>query len=91
MDELAAAAATLAMPIDDNADEDEELGSMDNTVGTVEESRAANESARVDKENDPPVPAGSDLGAANPKVSNATFVPRSAHHAPPFTRPCGPH
>ena len=86
MDELAAAAAVVAITTDSNADEDSALGLTSFMLMDVEAPEAADECLDVDKENESGGPATRDLGAANPKVSNATQEPQNMRHAQPLTQ-----
>lgn len=86
MDELAAAAAVVAIATDANADEESALGLTSSTSMDVEAPEAADECLDVDKENKSGSPATRDLGAANPKVSNATQEPQNMRHAQPLTQ-----
>ena len=85
MGELAAAAAAVTITTDANADEDSALGLTSSTPMDVEAPEAADECLDVDKENGSGDPGTRDLGAANPKVSNATQEPQNMRHAQRLT------
>ena len=71
-DELAAAAAVVAMSIDDNAEDELAVGAAIGAVVPNMSVKPSNESFEVGKENHPELPGGCEAGAANPKVPNAT-------------------
>ena len=85
MDELAAAPAVLAMDVESEAEEDEQLGAMADESGDQIGQRSVEEPSAEDKENLPDVPAGGDVGAAILKVSPDTLTLHCSLRAPPFT------
>jgi hypothetical protein len=89
MDEVTAAAAVLAVSIDNYAGEDLEQDSRPATsTGTVEQMFAV-QAMDMDEENEARAPALGDAGAANPKVMNATPLPSSKRCEPPLISPDG--
>ena len=89
MDELATAAAAVAIATDAYAEKDSELGLTFTTYMDVEAQEAAEERINVDKENDISIPAEREVEAGNPKVLNATREPRSTPHAQPLPQVVG--
>jgi hypothetical protein len=89
MDELATAAAAVAIATDAYAEKDSELGLTFTTYMDVEAQEAAEERINVDKENDISIPAEREVQAGNPKVLNATREPRSTPHAQPLPQVVG--
>ena len=84
MDELATAAAAVAIATDAYAEKDSELGLTFTTYMDVAAQEAAEERIDdVDKENHSSTPAEREVEAGNPKVSNATREPKSTPHARP--------
>ena len=89
MDELATAAAAVAIATDAYAEKDSELGLTFTTYMDVAAQEAAEERINVDKENDISIPAEREVEAGNPKVLNATREPRSTPHAQPIPQVVG--
>ena len=87
MDELAAAAAVVAMDTDDFAEMDLEQYAMHDVAAIDEVQRPAAEAAEAQDENKGgnTVPGGPEI--ANPKVANAPRIPRRTRCGPPITRP----
>ena len=68
MDELAAAAAVVAMSVDDNAEEDAALEVIDGSAIAAHAQAPLDGTSKADKENHRDLPEGCEHGAANPKV-----------------------
>ena len=83
MDELAAAAAVVAMAFDSENPEDAELETTVGTVGAAIGEEAAVGSASADEENQQDLPVPRRLGTANPKV----ILHPLASRAPPIRSP----
>jgi hypothetical protein len=78
MDELATAAAAVAIATDAYAEKDSELGLTFTTYMDVEAQEAAEERINVDKENDISIPAEREVQAGNPKIA----APEGRWHVP---------
>ena len=83
MDELAAAAATLAMVVDSENPEVVVLETTAGTVGAAVGDEADDVSASADEANQPDLPVPRRLQAANPKV----ILHSPASRAPPTRSP----
>ena len=83
MDELAAAAAVVAMAVDSENPEDAVLETTVGTVGAAVGEEAAVESTGADKETQPDLPVPRRLGTVNPKV----ILHSPASRAPPTRSP----
>jgi len=89
MDELTAAAAVMAMSVDDFGEEDLEQYAL-HSAATIDEAQPpAAEAANVDSENDEGSTASGGPGIAHPKVTNDPRMPLCTPARPPLTRPEG--
>ena len=85
MDDLAAAASVLAIDVDSDAEEEQELGAAPDDSGDHVGPKSVLEPSPEDKENHPDVPAGGEAGAAHRKVSKPAPTMNRSLCAPPFT------
>ena len=86
MDELATAAAVLAMDVESDAEESSDLEVGSDVQDGRDEQRGDFEVPAMGKENDPGHPDTGVDGAAHPKVMAALFTPRALPHVPLFAR-----
>ena len=75
MDGLAAAAAVVAMAMDEFAGDDLVLEDALVEPTAADEQTLQTDTSEVNKENEHDLPEGCDDGAANAKVSNALIMP----------------
>lgn len=83
MDALAAAAAVVDLPTNEHPGDNSALGSTPTTVSAIKAGESSSCGASVESVSAQVIPSGRDLQATNPKVANATILPRSL----PETRP----
>jgi hypothetical protein len=87
MDEVDAAAAVLAVSVDDFAEEDLEQDARPASFTDPDDQTSAVEPMDVGKENKARTPAVCEVGAANPQVMKATPLPCSKRCDPPLISP----
>ena len=91
MDEVEAAAAVLAVSVDELSDEGMELESVSGAQEAAEARAPASEAIEAEEENKPDLPAGRDDGAGVRKVSAGPRILPSLPRAQHFACPKGPN
>ena len=91
MDEVEAAAAVLAVSVDELSDEGMELESVSGAQEAAEARAPASEAIEAEEENKPDLPAGRDDGAGVRKVSAGPRILPSLPRAQHFACPTGPN
>ena len=86
MDALAAVAAAVVTPVHGNAGQRSELEAAHGTVRAAEARCLAVKATLGHADSDGDLPVLCDIGAATPKVSNVTRLPRESLYAQPLTR-----
>ena len=85
MDDLAAAATVLAMDMESDAEEEQELGAVPDDSGDHVGQESGLEPSQEENDKHPDVPAGGDEEAAHRKVSKHAPTMHRSLCAPPFT------